>query len=67
MKAPWLVVPALVATLFAPRAAPASPPGIKVGDKAPEWEFKEWFNTPRPYTVAQLAGKAILLEFWATW
>jgi hypothetical protein len=24
----------------------------------------DWFNTPRPLTLAELRGKVVLLEFW---
>ncbi len=32
--------------------APEFPPGL------------EWFNTPRPLSIAGLRGKVVLLEFW---
>jgi hypothetical protein len=57
----------LAATLVA--AALAAPPAradVKVGDKAPAWELDHWVNS-RPYKLSQLSGKAVLLEFWASW
>ena len=58
----WLVAPLAAAALV---AAPASA-GVKVGDKAPDWELTDWVNS-RPYKLSQLSGKAVLLEFWASW
>ena len=39
---------------------------LNVGDKAPAWELDHWVNS-RPYKLSQLSGKAVLLEFWASW
>ena len=37
-----------------------------LGKPAPELAIKEWLNTD-PLTLSDLKGKAVLLEFWATW
>ena len=37
-----------------------------VGQPAPELSIKEWRNSS-PLTLAELKGKVVLLEFWATW
>jgi hypothetical protein len=34
------------------------------GKKAPELSVEQWLNVAAP---PQLAGKVILVEFWATW
>jgi thiol-disulfide isomerase/thioredoxin len=36
------------------------------GQPAPELSITEWRNSP-PLTLAELRGKVVLLEFWATW
>jgi thiol-disulfide isomerase/thioredoxin len=37
-----------------------------IGELAPELAIKEWHNSS-PLTLAELKGKVVLLEFWATW
>jgi thiol-disulfide isomerase/thioredoxin len=37
-----------------------------IGQPAPELSIKEWRNSS-PLTLAELKGKVVLLEFWATW
>jgi thiol-disulfide isomerase/thioredoxin len=37
-----------------------------IGEPAPELNVKEWLNS-EPLTLADLKGKVVLLEFWATW
>jgi thiol-disulfide isomerase/thioredoxin len=37
-----------------------------IGEPAPELSVKEWLNS-EPLTLAELKGKVVLLEFWATW
>jgi thiol-disulfide isomerase/thioredoxin len=37
-----------------------------IGKPAPELSVKEWLNST-PLTLAELRGKVVLLEFWATW
>lgn len=51
----------LVAALTGPAAAQS------VGSMAPEIDAKEWFNQPPATTLAELRGKVVFVEFWATW
>jgi hypothetical protein len=37
------------------------------GQEAPSFEVDKWFNPAEGSTIDDLRGKAILLEFWATW
>jgi thiol-disulfide isomerase/thioredoxin len=37
-----------------------------LGELAPEIDIKEWING-EPTTLADLRGRVVLLEFWATW
>ncbi len=57
-----------LALLSAP--APSGPQGngSAVGDPAPEISAPDWFNQlgVEP-TLASLRGRAVLIEFWATW
>ena len=50
--------------------SPAIPAGPAVGDKAPEFGSSDmtWFNhLGQNPDLASLRGKAVLIEFWATW
>jgi hypothetical protein len=49
-------------------ASSALPEGPAIGDDAPEFSSGKWFNNigSNP-SIASLKGKAILIEFWATW
>jgi len=38
-----------------------------VGQKPPELQVKEWLNTEKNHTLADLQGKIVLIDFWATW
>jgi len=42
-------------------------PMPKIGEAAPEISAKEWINFKGPATLADLRGKVVLVEFWATW
>jgi thiol-disulfide isomerase/thioredoxin len=42
-------------------------PMLKVGEVAPEISAKQWINSKRPLTLAELRGKVVVVEFWATW
>ena len=37
------------------------------GDDAPNLEIKNWFNKAEGSSVEDFRGKAVLVEFWATW
>jgi thiol-disulfide isomerase/thioredoxin len=37
-----------------------------IGEPAPELAVKEWIDSS-PVTLADLKGKVVILEFWATW
>ena len=41
-------------------------PGASVGDPAPKIEAKKWWNG-KETSLAKLKGKAVLVEFWASW
>ena len=46
----------------------AAPPQPPIGSDAPAIEASAWFNHEGPApSLENLKGKAILLEFWATW
>lgn len=51
----------------------SSPPHRKsvnvpqIGQPAPEISAKEWINLKDPLRLADLRGKVVVLEFWATW
>lgn len=40
---------------------------LDTGDKAPEIRARKWLNTPGNVTLKGLAGKIVVVEFWATW
>jgi thiol-disulfide isomerase/thioredoxin len=42
-------------------------PMPKVGGTAPEISAKEWINSKKPLTLADLRGKVVVVDFWATW
>lgn len=37
------------------------------GSWAPEIEARDWFNQPPGTSLADLRGRVVFLEFWATW
>jgi hypothetical protein len=61
----FAVAPVLAVAAFASNNLPEGP---EIGAPAPEFTSGAWFNnigqTP---SIASLKGKAILIEFWATW
>lgn len=40
---------------------------VGAGSYAPEIEAREWFNSPPGTSLAELRGKVVFVEFWATW
>lgn len=42
-------------------------PMPKIGERAPEISAKDWINLKAPMTLADLRGKVVVVEFWATW
>jgi hypothetical protein len=46
--------------------ASATPAQLAAGSRAPEFEIKNAFNGA-PLAFGDLAGKAVLIEFFATW
>lgn len=42
-------------------------PVPKVGEAAPEISAREWINSKKPLTLANLRGKVVVVDFWATW
>ena len=36
---------------------------VRVGQKAPEWEVADWFNS-HPLRLSDLRGKVLLVRFW---
>ncbi|PCJ51798.1 MAG: hypothetical protein COA70_13595 [Planctomycetota bacterium] len=40
---------------------------MPVGAKAPEIQAKDWFNNPAGTSLAELRGRVVFVEFWATW
>ena len=41
--------------------------GADVGDIAPEIQAERWYNAPGPMSLAQLRGRVVVVEFWATY
>lgn len=37
------------------------------GEEAPNVEVTQWFNQADGNSLADFRGKAVLLEYWATW
>jgi len=40
---------------------------LEKGEKAPEIRARKWLNAPGSVTLKDLAGKIVVVEFWATW
>jgi hypothetical protein len=38
-----------------------------VGQEAPDFTVTHWFNQAEGGSLADFRGKAVLLEYWATW
>ena len=53
--------------LAATTAAPAAQPAIEIGTKAPSFDLPLLGNSQKHMTLADLQGKVVLLDFWASW
>jgi hypothetical protein len=59
-------LPALAFLALAGSSAPFLA-AAEVGSKAPALEPSQWLNNKGPVSWAQLKGRLILVEKWATW
>ncbi len=57
-----LLLPILLVGLSGSAVAQLQP-----GVEAPEISAKHWFNDPSATSLADLRGKTVLIEYWATW
>jgi len=58
----FLLLAAFLVVAILPQVAQAS----MVGKKAPEINALDWINS-KPLRLADLKGKVVVVEFWATW
>ncbi len=59
---------AIVATLALLAASPARAEWQSLrGKEAPDFKVAKWLNACEGDSVADLRGKLLLVEFWATW
>jgi thiol-disulfide isomerase/thioredoxin len=65
----WLVVAIVVAVAFLLWSQSRRPadPGPYVGQPLPPLHAAGWLNAAQPITDADLAGKVVLVDYWATW
>jgi len=65
MRCSWWIRPLVAGLLAAALAVPAAA-DVSVGQPAPAISATDWLNTP-PLRLADLRGKIVVVEFWATW
>jgi len=59
-----LLLSSLALMLFCTTPAVAQ---LKPGAWAPDIEVKSWMNYSGGQTLAELRGRVVFIEFWATW
>jgi peroxiredoxin len=63
----WLVAAGVVAAaLAAVFTSPSPPPPVGRGSRAPDFQLPQ-LGDGAPIDLADLGGKVVLLNFWATW
>jgi thiol-disulfide isomerase/thioredoxin len=50
---------------FAPSAARAMPPAVKIPDRLPDFSLQD--RGGKPVSIRAWAGKSLIINFWATW
>ena len=58
-----VMLPAVLLLALVATATGQTPPG----QNAPEISVDQWFNDPPGTSLADLRGRVVFLEFWATW
>jgi thiol-disulfide isomerase/thioredoxin len=59
-----VIAAAVLLTLQAMRPKPAN---AYAGQPLPPLHVEGWLNTDKPLTTADLQGKVVLVDYWATW
>ena len=63
-----MIKPLLFALLFAGAAgAPAAQKPLEMGTPAPSFDLPVFGNSQKHMALADLQGKVVLLDFWASW
>jgi thiol-disulfide isomerase/thioredoxin len=69
-RAFWILLFLLVAAvsvLIAIQWTRPKPPDPFAGQPLPPLQVSGWINADKPLTAADLAGKIVLVDYWATW